>query len=66
MVRDYTGMVRYRWLLSQSMISAPYALQEDRGVTGGGNEMRIGDRAVSITGQSVLRPGSEQWQPVPR
>lgn len=66
MVRDYTGMVRYRWLLSQNMISAPYALQEDRGVTGGGNEMRIGDRAVSITGQSVLRPGAEQWQPVPR
>ncbi len=66
MVRDYTGMVRYRWLLSQNMISAPFALQEDRGITGGGNEMRIGDRALSITGQSQLQAKPEQWQPVPR
>lgn len=64
--RDYTGMVRYRALLAQNMISAPYALQEDRGVTGGGNEMRIGDRAVSITGQSQLQARPERWQPVPR
>lgn len=66
MVRDYTGMVRYRWLLAQNMISAPYALQEDRGVTGGGDEMRIGDRALSITGQSELMARPEQWQAVPR
>ena len=66
MVRDYTGMVRYRWLLAQNMISAPFALQEDRGITGGGNEMRIGDRALSITGQSELQPRPDQWQPVPR
>lgn len=66
MVRDYTGMVRYRWLLSQNMISAPYALQEDRGVTGGGSELRIGDRALTITGQSELQARPDQWQPVPR
>ncbi len=66
MTRDYTGMVRYRWLLAQNMISAPFALQEDRGITGGGGEMRIGDRAVSITGQPELRPGSDKWQAVPR
>jgi defect-in-organelle-trafficking protein DotC len=66
LVRDYTGMVRYRSLLSQNMISAPFALQEDRGITGGGNEMRIGDRALSITGQSQLQARPEQWQPVPR
>ena len=66
LVRDYTGMVRYRWLLSQNMISPPFALQEDRGITGGGNEMRIGDRALSITGQSQLQAKPEQWQPIPR
>ncbi len=66
LVRDYTGMVRYRTLLAQNMISAPYALQQDRGVTGGGGEMRIGDRAVSITGQSQLQARPERWQPVPR
>lgn len=66
LVRDYTGMVRYRWLLAQNMISAPFALQQDRGVTGGGDEMRIGDRALAITGQSQLQARPENWQPVPR
>lgn len=63
---DYQGMVRYRMLLAQKMVSAPYALQIDRGVTGGGNEMRVGDRAVKITGVPELVPGYEQWQPASR
>lgn len=60
---DYQGMVRYRTLLSQGMVSPPYALQVDRGVTGGGNEMRIGDRAVSITGLPALQPETQEWSP---
>lgn len=63
---DYQGMVRYRLLLSQGMISAPFALQTDRGVTGGGDEMRIGDRAVQITGVPQLITGSQEWQPASR
>ena len=60
---DYQGMVRYRTLLSQGMVSPPYALQVDRGVTGGGNEMRVGDRAVSITGLPQLQTGTQEWSP---
>jgi defect-in-organelle-trafficking protein DotC len=63
---DYQGMVRYRMLLTQGMVSPPYALQVDRGVTGGGNEMRVGDRAVSITNLPALRPGTQEWQPASR
>lgn len=63
---DYNGMVRYRVLLAQNMVSAPYALQIDRGVTGGGHEMRVGDRAVQITGPSVLMSDSATWQPADR
>lgn len=63
---NYQGMVRYRMLLAQGMVSPPYALQVDRGVTGGGNEMRVGDRAVQITGKPELQPGSDQWQPANR
>lgn len=66
LVADFNGMVRYRMLLSQGMISAPYALQIDRGITGGPNEMRIGDRAVEITGVPQLITGSEEWQPASR
>lgn len=66
MTSDFEGMVRYRMLLAQGMVSPPYALQLDRGVTGGGNEMRIGDRAVQITGVPQLVSGSDQWIPANR
>ncbi|MFN7114631.1 MAG: type IV secretory system conjugative DNA transfer family protein [Alphaproteobacteria bacterium] len=63
---DYNGMVRYRVLLAQGKISQPYALHEDRGVTGGGNEMRVGDRALRITGPSQFLTGGELWKPADR
>ncbi len=63
LVRDFTGMVRYRNLLAQGIITAPYAATQDRGVTGGGNEMRIGDEAITITGTSQLNPRPNQWKP---
>jgi defect-in-organelle-trafficking protein DotC len=66
LTNDFVGMVRYRELLAQGMISPPYALHEDRGVTGGGAEMRVGDRGVAITGPSALIPRSDQWTPAPR
>lgn len=66
LVADYTGMVRYRKLLSKNIVSAPYALQVDRGVTGGGDEMRVGDRAVKITGPSQLMTEAYEWQPASR
>lgn len=66
LVADYSGMVRYRKLLAQGIVSAPYALQVNRGVTGGGDEMRVGDRAVQITGPSQLMTEAFEWQPVSR
>ena len=66
LIADYQGMVRYRMLLAQGMVTQPYALQMDRGVTGGGDVLRVGDRAVQITGMPALIPGSERWQPANR
>jgi len=66
MTNDFVGMVRYRELLAQGMISPPYALHQDRGVTGGGSEMRVGDRGLTITGPSSLIPKSEKWTTAPR
>ena len=63
---DFRGMVRYRTLLAQGMVSPPYALHVDRGVTGDGNEMRVGDRAVQITGVPELITGTDQWRPANR
>lgn len=66
LVADYKGMVRYRELLAQGMVSQPYALQVDRGVTGGGKEMRVGDRQIQITGKSELKTDVNEWTPVSR
>lgn len=63
---EFEGMVRYRTLLAEGKISQPYALQEDRGVTGGRNEMRVGDRALRITGPSQFLTGSDLWKPADR
>lgn len=66
LVADFSGMVRYRKLLAQGMVSPPYANQVDRGVTGGGSEMRIGDRAIQLTGTPQLISGHDQWKPANR
>ena len=63
---DFKGMVRYRSLLAHGMVSPPYATQVDRGVTGDGNTMRIGDRALSITELPQLQTGYKKWQPANR
>jgi len=66
LVADFRGMVRYRSLLAQGMVSPPYATQVDRGITGGGDTMRIGDRALSITELPKLQTGHKKWQPANR
>jgi defect-in-organelle-trafficking protein DotC len=63
---DYDGMVRYRMLLAQGMISEPYAMQEDRGVTGDNNQMRVGDSALRITGPSKFLTKAALWKPADR
>jgi defect-in-organelle-trafficking protein DotC len=66
LVADYQGMIRYRSLLARGMVTPPYALQVDRGVTGGGDNMRIGDRALSLTELPKLQTGYQEWQPANR
>ncbi len=63
---EFNGMVRYRQLLAQGMVSAPFAQQIDRGVTGEQATMRVGDRAVVITGVPELITESQRWQPANR
>lgn len=63
---DFQGMIRYRMLLAQGVVSPPYTLQTDRGVTGGGREMRVGDRALQITGPSELQTEAYGWRPASR
>jgi defect in organelle trafficking protein DotC len=62
--RDYNGMVLYRKMLAQDMVSAPYVAKADLGVTGDSKEMRIDDRILRITAHSELQTDSSKWQPI--
>lgn len=81
LIADFEGMVRYRKLLAEGKVSAPYATMVDRGVSSTkvqtviGNrpvnittQMRVGDRALRITAPSSLREGNqgEEWQAAPQ
>jgi defect-in-organelle-trafficking protein DotC len=76
LVADFEGMVRYRRLLAEGKVTAPYATLVDRGVTSSevqaniGNrslnittQLRVGDRAVRITEPASLREGRQgtEW-----
>lgn len=62
--RDYSGMVLYRKLLAQNIVSAPFVAKAELGVTGDANEIRINDQVLRITSQSELQPDSSQWKAV--
>jgi defect-in-organelle-trafficking protein DotC len=60
--RDYNGMVLYRKLLAQNMVSPPYVAKSELGVTGDENEMRINDQVLRITSTSKLQTNSKCWK----
>lgn len=62
--RDYLGIILYRKLLTQGMVSAPFVAKADLGVTGNENEMRIDDRVLRITQGSKLQTNPKKWTPV--
>lgn len=62
--RDYEGIILYRKLLAQKMLSKPYVSEAELGVTGGGDDMRINDRVLRITAIPQLQPNTKQWNPV--
>jgi defect in organelle trafficking protein DotC len=62
--RDYSGMIIYRKLLDENIVSAPYVAQTHLGVTGDKNEIRINDRVIRITNPSKLNTNSKKWIPV--
>lgn len=59
--RDLEGMVRYRILLAQHMVSPPFVAKMDLGVTGGGDAMAVNDRMLQITALPQLQSNSATW-----
>lgn len=62
--RDYTGMVLYKQLLDQHMVSAPFIAHANLGVTGDSQEIRINDNVSRITANSELQTNPNKWTPV--
>jgi defect-in-organelle-trafficking protein DotC len=60
--RDYEGMIRYKTLLAQCMVSPPYVAELDMGVTGGGSDMTVNDRVLRITAFPALQNDSRTWK----
>jgi defect-in-organelle-trafficking protein DotC len=62
--RDYNGMILYRKLLAQNIVTAPFVAKSDLGVTGDANELRVNDQVLRITSTSELIPNSKRWKSV--
>lgn len=61
--RDYQGMVRYRMLLAQNMVSPPQVAQRDLGITGGGEALAVNDRILTIKALPSLKADAQTWKP---
>jgi defect in organelle trafficking protein DotC len=62
MVRDYTGMILYRKLLQQNMVSPPFVAKTNMGITGNNEDMTINDRLLRITALPQLQANSANWK----
>lgn len=60
--RDYTGMIRYRSLLAQGIVSPPFVAKVDLGITGSSNEMTVNDRVLRITVMPAFQADPEHWK----
>lgn len=61
--RDYEGMIRYRSLLCQNMVSLPYVAEINLGITGGDSQMAINDRILRITALPEFNTNGSEWNP---
>lgn len=62
--RDYRGMLLYRKLLQEKMISPPFVARTELGVTGNGTDMRINDQVLRIVELPQLQTNSRGWKAV--
>lgn len=60
--RDYKGMLLYRMLLSQKMITPPFVAETSLGVTGSPDEIRLNDKILRITKSSSLVTDASSWK----
>ncbi|WP_019025473.1 MULTISPECIES: type IV secretory system conjugative DNA transfer family protein [unclassified Thioalkalivibrio] len=64
--RDLHGMITYHILRSHNMVTEPIVDQNYNPVSGGGDQMAISDRIMTIEVSPNLNPDQSSWEAVPR
>ncbi len=62
--RDFNGMILYRKLLQENMISPPFVARTELGITGNGEDMRINDQVLRIVALPKLQTNGKNWRAV--
>lgn len=62
--RDYNGMILYRKLLQEKMISPPFVSRTELGITGDGSDMRVNDQVLRIVDLPKLQTNSKHWNAI--
>ena len=62
--RDFRGMLLYRKLLEEKMISPPFVSRTELGITGDGDDMRVNDQVLRIVELPKLQTNSRGWNAV--
>lgn len=60
--QEYLGIILYRKLLAQNMVSPPFVTHTELGVTGDENQINIDDAVLRITALPALNPDSKSWR----
>lgn len=59
--RDFKGMILYKELYEDGMVTKPKLTRKNLGVTGGGDEMAVDDRVIKKTSDAKLVPNKNAW-----
>lgn len=62
LTRDFNGMILYRKLLAQQMVTPPFVSSIELGITGDRNNLAVNDRIFKITAFPSLQTDGTQWK----
>ena len=59
--RDFVGIVNWRILEAQRIVTSPELAVMSRSVVGGGEEMRVDEREITVRAHARLNPVTSDW-----
>lgn len=62
--QSYEGMILYRKLLAEGMVTPPYVAATNLGVTGDSQHLNIGDQVLRISALPGLQTNIHKWKPI--